>query len=277
MSPTFTPAKFDDSSLYRFAKFPWPEPAPSKDEVRRHSWGMTYKHNKAFATPLGVENINARAVKYYKASLEQNWGVTGAQEAHQVIDALLEGNQHVENDLLLPLAYAVKDISENELEAEMEERIEFLKDFFVVQGVDPRGAEHKFRYLVRMLRSENFAKAAAPALPATTRAWDIIRIHSVGGAATELGWISPEEFLQISDKAVAALQRYFVSWADVAASFWWGRMIWASDGEPDVAAAMKDQSQRLTELLAHSDSPWVRVPLHDIAAEEPFSSLDGLH
>lgn len=74
MSPTFTPAKFDDSSLYRFAKFPWPEPAPSKDEVRRHSWGMTYKHNKAFATPLGVENINARAVKYYKASLEQNWG-----------------------------------------------------------------------------------------------------------------------------------------------------------------------------------------------------------
>ncbi|AIN81230.1 MULTISPECIES: DUF1266 domain-containing protein [Corynebacterium] len=277
MSPTFTPAKFDDSSLYRFAKFPWPEPAPSKDEVRRHSWGMTYKHNKAFATPLGVENINARAVKYYKASLEQNWGVTGAQEAHQVIDALLEGNQHVENDLLLPLAYAVKDISENELEAEMEERIEFLKDFFVVQGVDPRGAEHKFRYLVRMLRSENFAKAAAPALPATTRAWDIIRIHSVGGAATELGWISPEEFLQISDKAVAALQRYFVSWADVAASFWWGRMIWASDGEPDVAAAMKDQSQRLTELLAHSDSPWVRVPLHDIVAEEPFSSLDGLH
>ena len=277
MSPTFTPAKFDDSSLYRFAKFPWPEPAPSKDEVRRHSWGMTYKHNKAFATPLGVENINARAVKYYKASLEQNWGVTGAQEAHQVIDALLEGNQHVENDLLLPLAYAVKDISENELEAEMEERIEFLKDFFVVQGVDPRGAEHKFRYLVRMLRSENFVKAAAPALPATTRAWDIIRIHSVGGAATELGWISPEEFLQISDKAVAALQRYFVSWADVAASFWWGRMIWASDGEPDVAAAMKDQSQRLTELLAHSDSPWVRVPLHDIVAEEPFSSLDGLH
>ena len=245
--------------------------------MRRHSWGMLYKSNKAFATPLGVEAINARAAKYYKTSLEQNWGVTGAQEAYQVIDALLEGGQHVENDLLLPLAYAVKDISENELEAEMEERIEFLKDFFVVQGVDPRGAEHKFRYLVRMLRSEGFAKAAAPALPATTRAWDIIRVHSVGGAATELGWISPEEFLQISDKAVAALQRYFVSWADVAASFWWGRMIWASDGEPDVTAAMKDQSQRLTELLAHSESPWVRVPLHDIVAEEPFSSLDGLH
>ncbi len=183
----------------------------------------------------------------------------------------------MENDLILPLAYAVKDVPERELDAEVEERVEFLKDFFVAQGADPRRGEHKFRYLVRMLRSESFAKAAAPALPTTTRAWDIIRIHSVGGAATELGWISPEEFLQISDKAVAALQRYFVSWADVAASFWWGRMIWASDGEPDVAAAMKDQSQRLTELLAHSDSPWVRVPLHDIEAEEPFSSLGGLH
>ena len=277
MSLTFTPAKFDDSSLYRFAKFPWPKPAPSGDEVRRHSWGMLYKHNKAFASPLGAEDINGRAAKQYKAFLEQAYGVTGAQEAHQVIDALLEGNQHVENDLLLPLAYAVKDISENELEAEMEERIEFLKDFFVVQGVDPRGAEHKFRYLVRMLRSESFATAAAPALPTTTRAWDIIRVHNVGGPATELGWISPEEFLQISDTAVAALQRHFVSWADVSASFWWGRMIWASDGEPNVAAAMKEQTHRFTELLANSESPWVRVPLHDIVAEEPFSSLDGLH
>ncbi|WP_295806613.1 DUF1266 domain-containing protein [uncultured Corynebacterium sp.] len=277
MSPTFTPAKFDDSSLYRFAKFPWSEPAPSRDEVRRHSWGMLYKSNKAFASPLGGEDINGRSAKQYKAFLEQSYGVTGAQEAHQAIDALLEGDQHLENDLLLPLAYAVKDIPEHELEAEVEERVEFLKDFFVAQGVDPRRAEYKFRYLVRMLRSENFVKAAAPALPTTTRAWDIIRVHNVGGPATELGWISPEEFLEISDKAVAALQRYFVSWADVAASYWWGRMIWASDGEPDVAAAMKDQSQRLTELLAHSDSPWVRVPLHDIVAEEPFSSLDSLH
>ena len=74
MSSTFTPAKFDDTWIYRLTKFPWPEPAPSKDEVRRHSWGMTYKSNKAFATPLGVEDINARAAKYYKASLEQNWG-----------------------------------------------------------------------------------------------------------------------------------------------------------------------------------------------------------
>lgn len=183
----------------------------------------------------------------------------------------------MENDLVLPLAYAVKNVPERELDAEVEEKVEFLKDFFIAQGADPRLGEHKFRYLVRMLRSEGFAKAAAPALPTTTRAWDIIRVHAVGGPATELGWISPEEFLQISDKAVAALQRYFVSWADVAASFWWGRMIWASDGEPDVVAAMKDQSQRLTELLAHSDSPWVRVPLHDIQAEEPFSSLGGLH
>ena len=277
MSSTFTPAKFDDTWIYRLTKFPWPEPAPSKDEVRRHSWGMVYKSNKAFATPLGVEAINARAAKYYKTSLEQNWGVTGAQEAYQVIDALLEGGQHVEDDLVLPLAYAVKDVPERELDVEVEEKVEFLKDFFIAQGADPRRGERKFRYLVRMLRSEGFAKAAAPALPATTRAWDIIRVHNVGGPATELGWISPEEFLQISDKAVAALQRYFVSWADVAASFWWGRMIWASDGEPDVTAAMKDQSQRLTELLAHSDSPWVRVPLHDIQAEEPFASLGGLH
>lgn len=277
MSLKFTPAKFDDSSLYRFAKFPWPEPVPSGTEVRRHSWGMVYKDNKAFASPLGVEDINKSSTKQYKTFLEQAYGVTGAQEAHQVIDVLLEGNQHVENDLLLPLAYAVKDIPEQEMEVEMEERIDFLKDFFVVQGVDPRSAEHKFRYLVRMLRSESFNAAAAPALPTTTRAWDIIRVHNVGGPATELGWISSEEFLQISDAAVAALQRYFVSWADVAASFWWGRMIWASDGEPNVATAMKEQTQRFTELLANSESPWVRVPLHDAVVEEPFSSLDGLH
>ena len=276
MSPTFTPAKFDDSTPYMLAKFPWPEPEPSADEVRRHSWGMVYKENKSFATPLGGKEIGKVTAEQYKKFLEQSYGVTGVQEAHQVVDLFLAGGQHVENDFLLPLAYAVKDVPERELAAEIEEKVEFLKDFFAGMGVDTRGVEHKFRHLVRLLRSESFVSATAPALPTTTRAWDIIRVHNVGGPATELGWISPEEFLQISDKAVAALQHHFVSWADVAASFWWGRMIWACDGELDVAAAMKKQTERFTELLAKSKSPWVRVPLHGSSTEEPFSSLDEL-
>lgn len=149
MSPTFTPAKFDDSTPYMLAKFPWPEPEPSADEVRRHSWGMVYKENKSFATPLGGKEIGKVTAEQYKKFLEQSYGVTGVQEAHQVIDHLLAGGQHVENDFLLPLAYAVKDVPERELAAEIEEKVEFLKDFFAGMGVDTRGVEHKFRHLVR--------------------------------------------------------------------------------------------------------------------------------
>lgn len=57
----------------------------------------------------------------------------------------------------------------------------------------------------------------------------------------------------------------------MAASFWWGRMAWVCDHEPDVANAMAEKTSYLTELIIYKDSPWGRVPLQKSADGDEFN------
>lgn len=271
MTATFTRSTFANEKQIKGTSYPWKVFNPSDDDVRRYSWGLMYKDPRAFAMP--VENPKKGKVsQQQKQTLETNWGVTGAQDAYASVDDLLNGEGFSSKDFLLPLLKHYMDAPENSREDLKERILNFIEQFFVMKNYDASRLMHSFRHFSRIVTSETFSKIHAPAIPTTTAAWDILRVHSVGGASTEVDWISEEDFLKFSDEAVAKLQHYFTSWADVANSFWWGRFLWACDGDTDVQAAMGEMTKILTELVAFKDSPWVRVALRP-KNDDPFGSL----
>ena len=273
MNTTVTQAQFDNASQFRFSAYPWTIYKPNDDDVRRFAWGMIYKNPSQFCLPLENVNSQKRVVQQLRDMLEKMWGVTGTQEAHAAVQSLIHYGAHVEDDFLLPLAYSLKDVPEGELEGWMNEMLEFITHFWIASDADPSNVLNKFRLLVRVLRSDSFKAAHAPALPTTTLGWDLLRVHDVGAKATHIGWISEDEFLKYSDQVVEKLQHHFTSWADVAASFWWGRMAWVCDHEPDVANAMAEKTSYLTELIVYKDSPWTRVPLRKPSDGDELSRL----
>ncbi|QNE88817.1 DUF1266 domain-containing protein [Corynebacterium incognita] len=76
--------------------------------------------------------------------------------------------------------------------------------------------------------------------------------------------IKPEELADIQRRALVETRKYFTSWADYAASFWYGRAIWASDEDTmeEYLADMGTFASDLETALLAQNSPWVRFPLH---------------
>lgn len=85
------------------------------------------------------------------------------------------------------------------------------------------------------------------------------------GSTTDLiGLLSPGQYAGCAERAVAGLQKHFSSWAEAAASYWWGRAIWAAATIRDDGRAIQEELQHFnyvfTEALTDPHSPWRCFP-----------------
>lgn len=264
-SPTATvkPAGFDYLDSIKRTEFRWNDPAGAPghntDLLRLRGTGALYY--------LGSWDEEIKPDAMFKTlmakKLRDNWGVTTGEEALAVIKDLVLDGSYVETDLLIELATKVAGSADNR---EIEE---FLAAFATANNRGPHTLQRKYDRVREMVTSESWDRIHPPASPNTTRAWNLMRIEAVAGTAFNVGLISKDEYIHAADASVYELQRTFSSWADAAGSYWWGRAVWLLEqlpdfGEESASEWEKEMTETHTELgnlLAHSDSPWIRVSL----------------
>lgn len=274
--PLLTPAQFEyprDTTMIAGDDFwGYSTPNPDRKTVLEAVFGLPYRvsSERSVDTPTVVQKdmrvMNTR-------TLESWWGITTADEARMHMQYLLAGDGHSPGfdavmsaaEMLLsefaPGQWRTPEFAERRRVID-----DFLNDLAVTNWMDPQQIWSWFDDWLAVRTHPLFPTVNAPALPDTTRAWDIMRVEATGGTAAAIGLISTQEYSEWAGRAVSELQRHFSSWADAAASFWWGRAIWAADSVRDNAEEFKDELENFNDLftLALSDpgSPWRRFPLH---------------
>lgn len=214
-----------------------------------------------------------------KQALAQQWGVPDVEALRGSVDRLLRGEMHTPIfDLYLPLTggylNARADLNEEQLGEFQQDLGTFIQNLAVSNPIlgDPNEAVDCFFRWQNRFWDERFVPYGA-SLPNTTRAWDIVRAAHISYFGVLAGYFEPAEHEDICRRAVAELRKYFNDWSDVAASFWWGRAIWAADDEGLEGEELEtftreyfDELHAKADVmvvgLTAKDSPWLAAPLH---------------
>lgn len=250
----------------------WGTPQPDRQTVLEAVFALPYRvaHDRTVDTPtLPVKKNRVQ----YKRMLEHSWGITSADQTRQMMEMLIAGDMHTaSSDAVLHTAemltgeFAPQEWRSQDFAARRRTMEIFLEHLAISNWMDPKQLWTDFDHWIAVRTHPSFANVNAPSAPATTRAWDIMRVEMTGATAALVGLITPEEYSSYASRAVAELQKHFRSWGDAAASFWWGRAIWSADTIRDNADDMQGELQLfdhiLTEALIDPNSPWRRFPLH---------------
>lgn len=250
----------------------WSTPQPDRQTVMQASFGLPYRvgHDRPVDAPT-LPTKNERVT--YKRMLEHWWGITSAADARRTMEILLAGDMHTPTmDAVLHTAemltgeFAQQEWRSQDFTKRRRTMEFFLEQLAISNWMDSEQFWTVFDDWLAVRTHPSFANVNAPAIPATTRAWDIMRVEVAGATAALVGIITPEEYSGYASRAVSELQKHFASWADAAASFWWGRAVWSADtirdSPDDMQGELQIFDQILTAALTDPNSPWRRFPLH---------------
>lgn len=250
----------------------WSKTPADRQTVLQACVGLPYRvdHNRpvntASAPTWKFRMINKHLLKSW-------WGITSGEEAHYMLKLLADSDLHTPVfDVVLQAAemllseFAPRDYRSQAF-VERRRTVEaFLRHLAEVNQMDPYEVSTDFDNWLAVRTHPAFAGVNAPAVPSTTRAWDLMRVEIAGATSALVGYLTAEEYAGYAQRAVAELQKSFSSWAEAAASYWWGRAIWIADNVRDDAEAIQKHLRHfnhvITEALTDPNSPWRHYPLH---------------
>ena len=266
MQPLLHPATFRFDHKVRTRWWDWSVPYPDRDVVLQASFGLPYRHHawRPFDAPVKYMRYPSMHPMHQLdvRKLGSSWQIRDAESAIETATALVECRMHSkEFDALLGTLHLLND------GVPFQEASAFLGDLASANHEFPPEYQQDFADVLAVVSNPLFAEVNAPPVPRTSRAYDIMRLEASAALAVELGYIDNATYQPFAQRAVEQLQRYYSSWAEVAAGFWWGRLIWVADNivEAD-ARKYKSHLQHfnadLNRALTDPDSPWRRFPLH---------------
>lgn len=254
-------------------RYTWAKGELDPELVRRQSTNVPYstKDDEYGGPPVRNKLIAGLA----RRSLRAQWEVSSAEELRDTVNKLLAGDMHTPGfDLILGLTECAREASRLNWAGQMtdEQLSQWLAyEEEMVQNAALENPTALFTgdmptFFAKWLERYNDERflAMAPMIPRTTRAWDIARGVNISSLAVLGEMIKPEDLADIQRRALVETRKYFTSWADYAASFWYGRAIWASD-EDTMEEYLSDMGTFASDLetaLLAQNSPWVRFPLH---------------